>query len=138
MIWPAHTHAGFAAAHDQDIMAGKLCATFVLRRVQGFSFQILNAGYERYVWLYMKTFDSKLASVSHVHPLLTCANGHMRAVEDALFVIALSVHILDSVSPLRVRGLLERCDARDWTSQLDMRTKCEVVDVSLKVLNILR
>jgi hypothetical protein len=84
----------------------------------------------------METFDSKLGSVRHAHRSPTCADSHVRAVEDALLVVVLSVHILDPVSPLRVRWLLEKCDARDWTPQLDTRTKCKAVDVLLEIFNV--
>lgn len=62
----------------------------------------------------------------------------MRAVESALLVVVLSVNILDPVSPLGVRCLLEGYDARDWTSQLDTRTKRKAVDILLKIFNVLR
>lgn len=51
-----HTHASFSAAHDQDILPRKLGAAFVLRRVKGFSLEMLNTWYERYIGLYVQTW----------------------------------------------------------------------------------
>jgi hypothetical protein len=61
----------------------------------------------------------------------------VRAVEGALFVVVLPVHVLDPMCPLRIRRLVKRCDACDWTPKLDERDESKPVHVRMKILNIL-
>lgn len=68
----------------------------------------------------------------------TCADGNVRTIKGTLFAVILPIHVLDSVFPLGVGGLLKRCDAGDWTPKFDQRTECKAVYVCSKILNILR